>query len=78
MATELMVDTKPWWTSKTTIALIVGILITMFSIFKRPEIAESIKAEAAVIEMIWVKVATLIVELIALYGRLTATTKLTK
>ncbi len=70
---------KPWYTSQTVIALIIAVFASgMAYATKNPAIEEAIQGESSNITSIIMQVIATVSGVIAMFGRLKATTKLTK
>ncbi len=72
-------QTKPWYLSKTVIAVIIGIAASLLAyITKNPAIGAGIEAESGNITSMIMQIIAVVSGVVALIGRLVASAKLTK
>ncbi len=78
MPTLAPVETKPWYLSKGVIGAVIVVVATVLGIIGKPDQAEIVTAEGESISGMIAQIAALIGAGIALWGRLTAKTVITK
>ncbi len=72
------IETKPWYLSKGVIGAVIVIVATVLGIIGKPDAAEQVTAESEGIAGIISQIAALIGRALAIWGRITASTKITK
>jgi len=71
-------ESKPWYLSRSIIGAVVVVIATILTMVGRPEAAESVQAEAEPISGLITQIFVLIGAAVAIYGRIRASTTLTK
>ena len=70
--------TKPWYLSKSIIGALIVIVATVLGLLGQQSTADAVTAESAGVSEVITSVIALIGAVVAIYGRVKASAKLTK